>query len=147
MGHGESFSLKPKQNLPKQTLALIWLYLQIIGTPVKRLLAEEDLWMLDRDDFEKAYLILVFKTATRTPSALEMRELISKHFLNESHLTKWSNYIYQKVFFQILNYLNPKLKLLKYHKYNTYFSLPENFLKNVCTWLSNPIINPMALHH
>ena len=57
--------LKPYQQLPKRTLALIWLYLQIIGTPVERLLEEEDLWTFDRNDFEKASIFLILRNATK----------------------------------------------------------------------------------
>ena len=57
--------MKPFKNLPKRTLALIWLYLQIIGTPVERLLTEENLWTLDRNDFEKACLFLMLRNATK----------------------------------------------------------------------------------
>ena len=90
-------TLKLKQNFPKPTLTLIWVYLQMIGTPVERLLAEEDLWTLDRDDLEKAYLILKFEKTTRSPSALEMRKLISQLSSKEGQLSKWLNNIYKKV--------------------------------------------------
>ena len=50
--------------MPKRTLALIWLYLQIIGIPVERLLAESNLWMFDRTDLEKAAVFLILKNPT-----------------------------------------------------------------------------------
>ena len=56
--------MKPFKNLPKRTLALIWLYLKIIDTPVERLLSEEDLWTFDRNDFEKASVFLILRNAT-----------------------------------------------------------------------------------
>ena len=89
--------LKTFKNLPKRTLSLIWIYLQIIGAPVERLLEEKDLWTFDRNDFEKACLCLTFKKAIRDPSVLQMRELILEHFSNESELTEWSKDIYEKV--------------------------------------------------
>jgi len=46
-------------------LALIWLYLQIIGAPAERLLTEENLWTFDRNDFEKACLFLMLRNATK----------------------------------------------------------------------------------
>ena len=61
----KSFNLKPGKNLPKRTLALIWLYLKIIDTPVQRLLSEKDLWTFDRNDFEKASVFLILRTATK----------------------------------------------------------------------------------
>ena len=91
-------SLKPEKDLPKRTLALIWIYLQILGTPVKRMLAEENLWTFDRNDFEKACLFLVLEnTVYREESALQMRELISKHFTSENELALWSKDICEKV--------------------------------------------------
>ena len=57
--------MKPFKNLPKRTLALIWLYLKIIDTPVERLLSEEDLWTFDRNDFEKASVFLILRNATK----------------------------------------------------------------------------------
>ena len=90
---------KPKQHLPKRTLALIWIYLQIIGKPIERLLTEKHLWTFDRNDFEKACFCLTFKNATAESSSLEMRELISEHFVNENELTEWSKEIYEKVIF------------------------------------------------
>ena len=96
-------SLKPNQHLSKQTLALIWLYLQIIGKPTERLLSVKHLWTFDRNDFEKACFCLTFKNATRDSSSLEMRELISEHFTNQNELTEWSQDIYEKVICQLQN--------------------------------------------
>jgi len=91
-------AIKPDQDLPKRTLALIWLYLQIIGTPVERMLAEENLWTFDRNDFEKACLFLMLENAVyREKSALQLRELISKHFSSENELALWSKDIFEKV--------------------------------------------------
>ena len=77
---------------------MIWLYLQIIGAPAQRLLSEKELWTFDRNDLEKACLFLVLDNAVnQDESALQMRELISKHFLTESELALWSKDICQKV--------------------------------------------------
>ena len=90
--------LKPEKHLPKRTLALIWIYLQIIGPAADRLLSEEDLWTIDRTDFEKASLFLLLKNpAYQDPTALEMRELISVHFNSENQFTEWVNYANEKV--------------------------------------------------
>ena len=79
-------------------MALIWLYLQIIGAPVERLLSEEDLWTFDRNDFEKATMFLILKNAShRDQSALEMRKLISMHFTTENELAEWSKETSEKV--------------------------------------------------
>ena len=79
-------------------MALIWLYLQIIGVPVERLLSEEDLWTFDRNDFEKAALFLILKNASyRDQGALEMRKLISIHFTSENELADWSKETSEKV--------------------------------------------------
>ena len=79
-------------------MALIWIYLQIIGPAADRLLSEEDLWTIDRTDFEKASLFLLLKhPAYQDPSALEMRELISVHFNSENEFTEWVNYANEKV--------------------------------------------------
>ena len=129
-----NFTRKPIQNIPKRSKTLIWLYLQIIGTPVERLLAEERLWTFDRDDFEKAFLCLTFKNAARNPSALEMRELISKHFSTESELAKWSNDMYEKVTQKILYLVLIKTRPLRYALI-TFFGL-MHFLKEIL--LSEP---------
>ena len=79
-------------------MALIWLYLQIIGLPVERLLLEKDLWTFDRNDFEKATMFLILKNAShRDQSALEMRKLISMHFTTENELAEWSKETSEKV--------------------------------------------------
>ena len=83
-------------------MALIWLYLQIIGTPVERLLEEEDLWTFDQDDFEKACSCLTFKKETQYPSVLQMRELMLKHLRNEDELSDWTKQMYEKVIFNLL---------------------------------------------
>ena len=57
--------------MPKRTLALIWLYLQIIGIPVERLLAESNLWTFDRNDFEKAAVFLML----RNPAYKDQRQV------------------------------------------------------------------------
>ena len=90
--------LKSEKTLPKRTLAMIWLYLQIIGAPAQRFLSEKDLWTFDRNDFEKACLFLVLDNAVnQDESASQMRELISKHFTSENELSIWAKDICQKV--------------------------------------------------
>ena len=90
--------MKPYKHLPKRTLALIWIYLQIIGTPVERLLNEENLWTFDRTDLEQAALFLILKNAShKDQSALQLRELISKHFTSDNELAQWSKDISEQV--------------------------------------------------
>lgn len=77
---------------------MVWLYLQIFGPSVERLLSEKCLWMFTRDDFEKAALFLLLKNPTsRDSSAVEMRKLISNHFESEMELTQWAQYLNEKV--------------------------------------------------
>jgi len=56
-------------------LALIWLYLQIIGAPVERLMLEEDLWTFDRNDFEKACIFLVFNVTGKNFTRQDQRHV------------------------------------------------------------------------
>ena len=73
--------------MPKRTLALIWIYLQIIGTPVERLSTEENLRTFDRNDFEKACMFLVL----RNPTHKEPRE-VSRMRLQRPYIKRaWSN--------------------------------------------------------
>ena len=66
------------------------------------MLAEENLWTFDRNDFEKACLFLMLEnTFYRDGSALQMRELISKHFTSENELALWSKDICEKVILAI----------------------------------------------
>ena len=78
---------------------MIWLYLQIIGAlRAQRFLLENDLWTFDRNDFEKACLFLIIDNAVnQDEGALQMRELISKHFATENELALWSKDICQMV--------------------------------------------------
>jgi len=62
------------------------------------MLLEENLWTFDRNDFEKACLFLMIENAVyREKSALQMRELILKHFTSENELTVWSKDACEKV--------------------------------------------------
>ena len=83
-------------------MALIWLYLHKIGKPVERLLSEQSLWQFDRDTFELACSCLAFKNTARNPSALEMREMISRYFATETELAEWSSDMYEKVISKIM---------------------------------------------
>ena len=80
-------SQNPYEHMPKRTLALIWIYLQIIGTPVERLSTEENLRTFDRNDFEKACMFLVL----RNPTHKEPRE-VSRMRLQRPYIKRaWSN--------------------------------------------------------
>ena len=80
---------------------MIWIYLQVIGPAVERLLSEKSLWTITRDDFERASLFLFLKNpVSRDQSALEMRKLISTHFESEIELTEWAKYLNEKVSFR-----------------------------------------------
>ena len=77
---------------------MIWLYLQIIGNSVERLLKEEDLWSFDRSDLENAAMFLILKNAShREESSLQMRELIASHFTSDIDLVQWSKDTIEKV--------------------------------------------------
>ena len=66
------------------------------------MVAEKNLWTFDRNDFEKACLFLMLEnTFYRDGSALQMRELISKHFTSENELALWSKDICEKVILAI----------------------------------------------
>ena len=102
---------------------MIWLYLQIIGNSVERLLAEEDLWSLNRTDLENAALFLILKTAShREESALQMRELISSHFTSDNDLVQWTKDTSEKV-----------KKIFAFQFVRPIFSLPNIFLKDAFT--------------
>ena len=93
---------KIKADLSKRTMALIWLYLQIIGKPVERLLSIQDLWTFDRNDIEKAADFLILKNQFHLDrSALEMRELLSQHFTSEKNLAEWSKEILENVSYNL----------------------------------------------
>lgn len=131
-GH-RNITRKPKQKMPKRTLALIWLYFQKLGKPVERILAEDNLWQFGRDAFEHACSCLIFNNAARDPSALEMRKMISKHFSRKNELTEWLKDMYQKVISKSFR------KNINYKIWNEYFSSSANFLRDVCSLQSKPI--------
>ena len=79
------------------TLALIWLYLQIIGKSTERFLNETNFWTFDRTDFKIAVACLVFNDDKMDQTALKMKELISKHFQSDKELFDWSRAIFDQV--------------------------------------------------
>ena len=79
-------------------MALIWLYLQINGKPNEKLLKEENIWTFHRDDFKSAVTFLMLHDEEEMDKiAIQMRELISKHFENDMQLTDWSKNIFKQV--------------------------------------------------
>ena len=91
---------------------MIWLYLQIIGSAVERLLKEEDLWSFDRSDLENAAMFLILTNASnRDESALQIRELISKHFSSDHDLAEWSKDTCEKVNFEVQRYSTVEFQL------------------------------------
>ena len=76
---------------------MIWLYLQINGKPSEKL-QNELLWTFDRTDFKSAVTCLMLDDGEETDkTALQMKELISKHFENDKQLTDWSKDIFKQV--------------------------------------------------
>ena len=83
---------------PKQTLALVWLYLHIIGKPADQFLNHWGLFDFLRKDFKSSVACLILNDDGETdPSAINMKELILKHFKSEKELTDWSKHIFKQV--------------------------------------------------
>ena len=90
--------LKTIKDIAKQTSALVWLYLNIIGKPADQFLNHSGLFDFLRKDFKSAVACLILDDDGETdPSAINMKELISKHFKNERELTDWSKDIFKQV--------------------------------------------------
>ena len=100
---------KPRQEIPKQTSALIWIYFKIMGMPAEPLLnfSSEPCFLFDflRKDFKSAVACLILDDDGETdPSSINMKELILKHFKSEKELTDWSKDIFKQV--KLLQYGN-----------------------------------------
>ena len=94
----ELLIVKRIKNIPKQTLALIWLYLQIIGKPVESLMNETNVWTFNRRDFKNSITYLILNDEQETDeTSIKMRELISNHFQTDKELTDWSKEIFKQV--------------------------------------------------
>ena len=92
--------------VPKETLALVWIYLHIIGKPADQLLdthflninCSRGLFDFLRKDFKTAIACLMLDDDGETDSTvLNMRDLILKHFKSEKELTDWSKDIFKQV--------------------------------------------------
>ena len=92
--------------VPKETLALVWIYLHIIGKPADQLLdthflninCSRGLFDFLRKDFKTAIACLMLDDDGETDSTvLNMRDLILKHFKSEKELADWSKDIFKQV--------------------------------------------------
>ena len=91
------FCIKNFKSISKKTIALVWFYLQINGKPNEKLI-NELLGMFDRNDFNSALLCLMLQDEEEMDTAaLQMKELISKHFETENELSNWSKDIFKQV--------------------------------------------------
>ena len=64
----------------------------------EKLLNEQTLWTIDRDDFKSAVTCLILDNEDEMDkTTLQMKELISLHFENDRQLTDWSKDIYKQV--------------------------------------------------
>ena len=91
---------KMKNNIPAETLVMVWLYLQTIGKSAEALLMDTDIWNFNKSDFKSAILKLMLDGEIENDAVtLAMKELIVNRL--ESHdesLLQWVNYIYNQVF-------------------------------------------------
>ena len=56
------------------------------------------MWTFDRDDFKSAVTCLIlYDEEEKDKMALQMKELISKHFETDRELTDWSKHIFKEV--------------------------------------------------
>ena len=79
-------------------MALIWLYLQIIGKPTEQFLDEINFWTFSRQNFKSAITYLILNDAYgKDVTSIKMRKLISKHFQTDKELTDWSKNIFKQV--------------------------------------------------
>ena len=84
--------------VPKETMALVWIYLHIIGKPAEQFLNKRGLFDFQRKDFKSAIACLMLDDDGETDStALNMKDLILKHFKSEKELTLWSKDIFKQV--------------------------------------------------
>ena len=90
--------MKLPKDLPKRTLALMWLYLQIIGKPTEKFLNETNFWTFSRKDFKSAITCLMLNDEEEMDeTAFTMKELISNHFDNDKELAEWSRTFFDQV--------------------------------------------------
>ena len=91
---------KMKNDIPAETLVMVWLYLQTIGKSSEALLMDTDIWNFNKSDFKSAILKLMLDGEIENDAVtLAMKELIVNRL--ESHdesLLQWVNYIYSQVF-------------------------------------------------
>ena len=84
--------------VPKETMALVWIYLHIIGKPADQFLNKRGLFDFQRKDFKSAIACLMLDDDGETDStALNMKDLILNHFKSEKELTLWSKDIFKQV--------------------------------------------------
>ena len=90
---------KMKNDIPVETLVLVWLYLQTIGKPAEPLLIDTDIWNFNKSDFKSAILTLMLDGEIENDAVtLAVKELIVNRLKshNES-LLPWVKCIYNQV--------------------------------------------------
>ena len=91
------FCIKIFKSISKKVIALVWFYLQINGKPNEKLI-DELLGVFDRNDFKSAFIWLMLHDEEEMDiTALQMKELISKHFETDNELSIWSKDIFKQV--------------------------------------------------
>ena len=116
----ECFVWKKIKNISKRVIALVWFYLQINGKPNEKLI-DELLGVFDRNDFNSALLWLMLHDEEEMDiMALEMKELILKHFQSKNELSNWSKDIFNQVGIVCQN-LRFKLTFSMHHPFQEAF--------------------------
>ena len=110
------FNFKPFKDLPKQTWALIWLYLHLVGKPAEPLLLVNNLWTFNRVDFKNALMTLWLNDKDeKEDTILQMKDLISKHLPTNKKIGDWARDMFVKVHkFKVFMIRQPYYILSKY---------------------------------
>ena len=91
------FCIKNFKSISKKTIALVWFYLQINGKPNEKLI-DELIGAFDRNHFNRALLwLMLHDEEEMDTTAVQMKQLISKHFQNENEISDWSKDIFKQV--------------------------------------------------
>ena len=92
------------KDIPKLTLALMWLYLQIIGKPTEKFLNEINFWTFDRADFKSAITCLMLNDDEEMDeTSVKMKELIAKHLKTDKKLYDWARATFKQVNFIVFH--------------------------------------------
>ena len=109
-------------------IALVWFYLQINGKPNEKLI-DELLGVFDRNDFKSALIWLMLHDEEEMDiTALQMKELISKHFETENELSIWSKDIFKQVVI-VFQRIHFKFTFSMHHPFQEAFFMCQSRLK------------------